>query len=148
MKERFRFPGIVSPLGPESKDGKINTVRNVNDFTIVVQEYFQKRIKNCLNTVGKTIFEISHHWTRFEFAPSRGQIHAHMLAVTGHNSLLQKAIDVYKSIPKMEAFLADWMQKSSKMTSELPDLSEDEMKANVQILYSGREHKEKTENWK
>ena len=71
-----------------------------------------------------------------------------MLAVTDHNSLLQKAIDVYKSITKMKAFLADWMQKSSKMTSELPDLSEDEMKANVQILYSGREHKEKTENWK
>ena len=48
----------------------------------------------------------------------------------------------------MKAFLADWMQKSFKMTSELPNLSDDEMKANVQILYSGREHKEKTENWK
>ena len=65
-----------------------------------------------------------------------------MLAVTGHNSLLQKAMDVYKSIPKMEAFLADWMQKSFKMTSELPNLSEDEIKANVRILYSGRGQKE------
>ena len=105
LNERFQFPGIVSPLGSESKDGKIDTVRNVIYFTIFMQEYFQKRIENWLNTVGKTIFKINHHWTRFEFAPSRGQIHAHMLAVTGHNSLLQKAMDVYKSIPKMEEFL-------------------------------------------
>ena len=67
-----------------------------------------------------------------------------MFEMTGHNSLLQKAMDVYKLIPKMEAFLADWMQKSFKMTSKLPNLSEDEMKANVQSLYSGREHKEKS----
>ena len=40
LKERFQFPGIVSPLGPESKYGKINTVRDVKDFTIFVQEYF------------------------------------------------------------------------------------------------------------
>ena len=57
-------------------------------------------------------------------------------------------MDIYKSMTNMEAFLDDWMQKSFKMTSELPNLSEDEMKANVQILYSGREHKEKTGNWK
>ena len=61
LKERFRFSDIVSPLGPESKDRKINTVRNVNDFTIVVQEYFQKRIENWLNTVGKTILKINWH---------------------------------------------------------------------------------------
>ena len=77
-----------------------------------------------------------------------GQIHAHMLAVTGHNSLLQKTMDVYKSIPKMEAFLADWMQKSFKMTSKLPNLLEDEMKANVWIYILGESTREKTRNWK
>ena len=45
LKERFWFPGIVSPRRPESKDRKINAVRNVNDFTIVVQKYFKKGLK-------------------------------------------------------------------------------------------------------
>jgi len=31
--------------------------------------------------VGKHIFKIKHYWLRYEFAPSRGQIHTHILAI-------------------------------------------------------------------
>ena len=54
----------------------------LNDYAIVVQEYFQKRVEIWLKTVGKEVFEISHYWVRYEFAPGRGQIHAHLLAIT------------------------------------------------------------------
>ena len=92
LKERFDFPGVRNPLGPAYEDGRINTVSNVNDYTIVVQEYFQKRVQHWLDTVGKDIFKIKHHWCWFEFAPIRGQIHAHMLVVTDHNKLLKDSM--------------------------------------------------------
>ena len=79
LKERLDFPGVKNTFGPAYKDERINTVININDYIIVVQEYFQKRVQNWLDTVGKDIFKIKHHWCRFDFAPSRGQIHAHML---------------------------------------------------------------------
>ena len=72
FKERFDFPGVRNPLGPAYEDGRINTVTNVNNYTIVVQKYFQRRVQNWLDTVGKDIFKITHHWCRFEFAPIRG----------------------------------------------------------------------------
>ena len=59
----------------------------INDYAIVIQEYFQKRVEAWLETVGKEIFDIKHHWVRYEFAPGRGQIHAHMLAISNDNSI-------------------------------------------------------------
>ena len=41
----------------------------LNDYSIMVQEYFQKRVELWLNTVGKQIFGIEHYWVRYEFAP-------------------------------------------------------------------------------
>ena len=79
LKKLFEFLGLRNPLGPAYEDGRINTVTNFNDYTIVVQKYFQKLVQHWLDTVGKDIFKINHHWCRIEFAPSRGQIHAHML---------------------------------------------------------------------
>jgi hypothetical protein len=56
-------------------------VQLVNDYTLVVQEYFQERVKIWLSTIGTKVFHIKHYWLRYEFAPSRGQIHAHILAI-------------------------------------------------------------------
>ena len=94
LKQRFAFNGVKSPLDVK-EDGKYNTVKNVNNMTIVVQEYFQHRVRNWLSKIGKPIFKIEEHWLRYEFAPSRGQIHCHMLAITTHNKLLKKAMDKY-----------------------------------------------------
>ena len=61
----------------------------LNDYSIVVQQYFQERVKIWLTTVGKTIFDIEHYWVRYEFAPGRGQIHAHLLAITKDQTIQQ-----------------------------------------------------------
>ena len=52
-------------------------VQLANNYAIVIQEHFQKRVVTWLETVGKDIFGIKHYWIRYEFAPGRGQIHAH-----------------------------------------------------------------------
>ena len=43
----------------------------INDCTIAIQEYFQRRVELWLSTVGKEIFDIKHCWARCEFAPGR-----------------------------------------------------------------------------
>ncbi len=61
----------------------------LNDYCIVVQEYFQLRVEKWLKTVGKDIFSIEHYWVRYEFAPGRGQIHAHLLALSTDQSIYE-----------------------------------------------------------
>ena len=146
LKERFNFPGIKSPLGPAYEDGRINTVTNVNDYTIVVQEYFQKRVQNWLDTVGRDIFKIKHHWCRFEFAPSRGQIHAHMLVITDHNKLLKEAMDKIGPMKNMSEFIAEWIEKSFGMTATMPTLSENEIRAHVNILFEQKDGNDQDDN--
>ena len=78
LQERYDLagegiPDITSPKGMSTY---------INEFTVVIQEYFQLRVKTWLETVAKDTFGINHYWLRFEFAPGRGQIHAHLLATT------------------------------------------------------------------
>ena len=134
LVNRFNFPDVQNPLTPNAQDGRYNTVKNVNDMTIVVQEYFQKRIKNWLDKIGKPIFKILEYWLRFEFAPTRGQIHCHMLAITEHNQLLKLAMDKFGSVKNMTDFLAEWMQKSFGMTAELPEIPNDGIDVDVELL--------------
>jgi hypothetical protein len=53
----------------------------VDEYSIVIQEFFEKRVEIWLETVGHGVFDIKHYWLRYEFAPSRGQVHAHLLAI-------------------------------------------------------------------
>ena len=56
---------------------------------MVVQEYFQKKVVKWLETVGKKLFRIKHYWIRYEFAPGRGQIHAHLLAIPADHNIYE-----------------------------------------------------------
>jgi hypothetical protein len=51
----------------------------VNDYTLVIQEFFHSRVDSYLKKIGFHVFGIKHYWARFEFAKSRGQIHLHLL---------------------------------------------------------------------
>jgi hypothetical protein len=46
----------------------------LNDYVLMVQEFFQLRVDEYLKTIGLHVFGIRHFWGRFEFAKSRGQI--------------------------------------------------------------------------
>jgi hypothetical protein len=73
----------------ECVHGSKKVAEIVNDYTIVVQEYFQERFNKWMEFFGRPIFGISHFWGRYEFAPGRGQIHIHLLAIRADQSIFK-----------------------------------------------------------
>ena len=110
-------------------ESKTNFIREINDFTLVVQEYFQKRVNLWLDTVGRFVFGIKHHWLRYEFAPGRGQIHAHMLAITDHLEVQREYYNLYDDNKKEESlkqqanYLSKWVEQTFHMPASVhPEL--------------------------
>ena len=89
----------------------------INEYTIVVQEYFQKRVTIWLDTVGKEVFKIKYHWNRFEFAPSRGQIHVHMLAICDNLEMLKTCSTLKEDKDKLATYLSNWMEETLGFTA-------------------------------
>ena len=115
IRERFRLAGLPEP------DLDKNLVEIVNDYTLIVQEYFQARTQLWLDTVGKTLFKIKHYWLRFEFAPSRGQIHAHMLAICDFKDVFERNAQM-KNTPGAQAeFLRLWSEEQLGLTCNVPE---------------------------
>ena len=94
----------------------------VNDYSIVVQEFFITRTIDYLNTVGRDVLGIKHYWMRFEFAKGRGQIHAHLLAILDTEVVkdLQRQIDAKHVTSEQEAKLvSDWAADRFGMTATM-----------------------------
>ena len=96
-----------------------NVVKYTNEYSIVVQEYFQQRVDIWLQTVGRKVFHIKHYWIRFEFAPSRGQIHAHMLVICDRTFISPLEQHIAKHPQQKTQILSEWVQRSFDMTSLL-----------------------------
>jgi hypothetical protein len=110
--------GADRPKHSRSKE-KRDAVREADDLSIVIQEYFQERVKIFLDTVGKKILGIEHYWLRYEFAPSRGQVHVHLLAIA--NASIRK---FFKKIHGMEdnpsaqaKLLQEWLERLMNYTA-------------------------------
>ena len=59
LKNRLSIAGLDTS---ECFIGSPKLVQLVNDYTIVIQEYFQQRVITWLETVGKDVFDIEHYW--------------------------------------------------------------------------------------
>ena len=57
----------------------------------VVAAYFDARTCNYFSTVGRELYEIDDVWWRYEFAKSRGAVHAHALLSSLRQHLRRKA---------------------------------------------------------
>ena len=62
----------------------------LNDYTIIVQDFFQIRMGKFLKTNGLEVFGIKHYWGQFKFAISRGQIHLHLIGITDDATMVNK----------------------------------------------------------
>jgi hypothetical protein len=93
----------------------------INMYTVVVQEYFQERVTAWLDTVGKNLLGIKHHWLRYEFAPSRGQIHAHMLAICDNKEVLKHCLALKYDKQKLALYLSSWLSDTLQMTATIND---------------------------
>jgi hypothetical protein len=94
---------------------KPGTSRYINEFTLVIQEYFQIRVKQWLTTIGKPLFKINHHWLRFEFAPGHN---AHMLAIADIKDVMRYAYDLHSNghTQLHTELLGRWAQYTFSMT--------------------------------
>ncbi len=57
--------------------------------SLFVNKYFMRRAKSFMATVIKTALGIEHYWGRVEFAPGRGAIHLHIVAIANDMAYLQ-----------------------------------------------------------
>ena len=115
--DRFSIAGLEIP------DLDKSFVQIVNDYTLVVQEYFQEQVKIWLSTIGAKVFHIKHYWLRYEFAPSRGQIHAHMLAIHDNPKIMEPYYNNIGNKQKQEEFLHKWMTEELGITATFPATS-------------------------
>jgi hypothetical protein len=115
FSERLKIAGLDVPNLDKS------FVQLVNDYTLVVQEYFQERVKIWLSTIGAKVFHIKHYWLRYEFAPSRGQIQAHILAIHENPSILQAYYELRTDKKKQEEFLHVIVTKEFGITAWFPE---------------------------
>lgn len=102
--------------------GSPKLVEIANDYSVVIQEYFQKRVEIWLKTVGKDVFGIENYWVRFEFAPGRGQIHAHLLAIPKDQSIYKLCHVARKEKDgetKRAEYLAEWASEKFGLTASV-----------------------------
>lgn len=95
----------------------------LNNYCIVVQEFFHLRVSAFLETIGFHVFGIEHYWGRFEFAKSRGQIHLHLLGIVADAA---KEDGIYDQLWKLKdnqaeqaRVLGDWARVTFQMTANL-----------------------------
>jgi hypothetical protein len=114
------------PLSLESITEK---VKAVNDYSIVVQEYFQARVTDFLENYVKQVSGIEHYFAIFEFAKSRGQIHVHLLAVLGKKSRISDLNElVYNdrfNSEKQAHIADDYLNKVFGLTAIHPGTTEE-----------------------
>jgi hypothetical protein len=122
LKERMEIAN--DSRAKECYGGSSKLTEIINDYSIVIQEFFQKRVEIWLTTVGKTIFGIDHYWGRYEFAPGRGQIHIHFLAIRNDPSLFQLCqLDTrdMNGKEKRAKRLAKWASENLGLTASVDD---------------------------
>ena len=63
-------------------------------YPLFVSEFFMKHVNSFIKTVMKNALQIEHYWGCVEFAPGRGGIHLHVVAIAKDRAYLQ---DFYKA---------------------------------------------------
>ena len=139
LKDRLEAAGVCTD---NCHVGSPSLVQIANDYAVVIQEYFQQRVQIWLDTVGKRIFNIKHYWCRYEFAPGRGQIHAHMLVISKDQHIYEHAHNLRKR-PDGEnlrsQYLSKWAADKFGLTASVgpgfDDLEVDKTNTPVQFRF-------------
>ena len=148
IQERLKLANLDTS---ECHVGSPKLPRLVNDYAIVIQEYFQKRVEIWLQTVGKELFGIKHYWVRYEFAPGRGQIHAHLLAIPDKQTMKEicnaQSSSNHSQSGGVDSFgeaLAAWASAKFGLTASVEagfdDLEVDKTNTPVRIRFSDVEN--------
>ena len=110
----------------------------VDKYSYCVQQFFQHRMDNWLETIGKNVLRIKHYYLRFEFAKGRGQIHAHMLAITSDYQFIAKYNEEYKkSKDGATSIYSEYARNRLRLTAEKPSFDPESLPEipSTQTLY-------------
>jgi len=95
----------------------------LNNYCIVVQEFFHLRVAAFLKTIGFHVFGMKHYWGRFEFAKSRGQIHLHLLGIVedaaSPGGIYEQLWKLKENKEEQARVLGDWARKTFNMTASI-----------------------------
>ena len=121
--ERIRERMVVAGEDPsDCYFGSPKLGELVNECSVVVQECFQRRVTTWLETVGRAAFGIKHYFARYEFAPARGQIHVHLLAVPDNHDIFEQCYIDMESDPSgatRARRLSAWASRSCGLTASV-----------------------------
>jgi len=86
-------------------------------YPLFVNEFFMKRADSFIKTVLKEALQIDHYWGRVKFAPGRGAIHLHIVAIAKDKAYLH---DFYRATTLQEKakVLNDYAIKHLDMTAD------------------------------
>jgi hypothetical protein len=97
--------------------GRTEMSNSARKYPLFVNEFFMIRASLFMKTVMKDALQIEHYWGHVEFAPGRGAIHLHVVAIAKDRAYLQK---FYKA-PTLEGkakVLNDYAIKHLDMTAD------------------------------
>jgi len=123
LEERIHMTENTQQAQPSTLKSKTDIMKAVNQYSIVVQEYFTSRVKDWMETFAKEVLKVTHYFVRFEFAKGRGEIHAHILAIADNMNVF---VDAYKAENEMKRteILSEYATRTLGLTSELPAAEE------------------------
>jgi hypothetical protein len=93
---------------------------------LFVNEYFMRRAKSFMATVIKTALGIEHYWGRVEFAPGRGAIHLHIVAIANDMAYLQDFFHA-KTTEDKAAVVNKYAREHLDMTADV-DINDDKQR--------------------
>ena len=80
-----------------------------------------------VGTSWKKMFGIKHYWIRYEFTKGRGQIHAHLLAITKDSNKNNEVLHAMQdNNEKKLKWLSDWCKEKFDMTAECGEVDNEE----------------------
>ncbi len=79
-------------------------------YPLFVNDFFMKRVNLFMKTVMKNALQIEHYWGCVEFAPGRGAIHLHVVAIAKNRGYLQDFL-----------MLQHWSKKQKCLTIMQPN---------------------------
>jgi hypothetical protein len=76
-----------------------------------------KRVNSFMKTVMKNALQIEHYWGRVEFAPGRGDIHLHVVAIAKDRAYLQDFFKIL-TLEEKAKVLNNYATKQLDMTAD------------------------------
>ncbi len=76
-----KVAGNVKKAEAIENGGRKEMANSARKYPLFVNEFFMKRVNSFMKTVVKNALQIEHYWGCVEFAPGRGAIHLHFVAI-------------------------------------------------------------------